>query len=296
MSAQKRFLKENGETIGSASAVIWENNLPDFFSLPYLIRKTYSKPVIACPHNIESLVPGQSLRWLGKSKTDFLNEEIRALQYCDNVFTISEEEQWLLNLFDVSAKYLPYYPAGVVFEELNKIRTFRESTGDEGFFLIVGSVSNTPTREGMQKLLKHVTSRSDSANPPEFVVTGYGTDQLAGQFSRKNVTILGYTDQNRLAGLMMGCRAVIINQGHSTGALTKIPEMLVAGIPVLSDDASARSFRRMAGVHIFTSYTDLFELMSVEHPMPPVPPRPTRYFDEFVRTVTSNPSGAIEAV
>lgn len=280
---QDKFLRAHELLIRNADTIVWENNFPDFFYLPYILKQRYKRKVIACPHNLESLISLQALNWNGKSRMHFLNQELEILRLCDQVFTISEEEQWLLNLFGIPAKHLPYYPLGELFDKLITIREKRHAGEKKEYFLIIGSASNPPTKIGMTSLLRYI-ARLDSASSGSlhFKVAGYGTEQLAKEFNATNIEILGFIEEQILNNLMQNCKAMIVNQQYSTGALTRIPEMLVAGIPVISNEGGARSYRRMDGVFVYNSLQHLGELLTSELPMPQIPTRPQNFFNTFM--------------
>jgi glycosyltransferase involved in cell wall biosynthesis len=283
---QETFLDSKRNLFAHADTILWENNFPAFSYMLYLLKHKYSKKVVACPHNLESLVPLQKLRWHGKKNIQFLDQELEALSMCDEVFAISEEEQWLLNLFGIKARYLPYYPVGELFSLLKELRKYREENAKESFFLIIGSITNPPTRAGMITLLKQIKKiGTENHIDYRFKVTGYGTEQLSSEFNSGCIDILGYTEDHVLHELMKKCKSMILYQGYSTGALTRIPEMLVAGIPVISDDGGARSYRRMEGMHIYNNLNDLVELVHSDFSLPALPARPDKLFSDFVQTL-----------
>ncbi|WP_276373581.1 glycosyltransferase [Chryseolinea sp. H1M3-3] len=289
VSRQVKNLEAHSELIKEASTIVWENTLPDFFYLPYLIKKKYLKRVIACPHNIESLVPHQTLRFYGRDKLKFLQQELEPFRVCDKVFTISEEEQWLLNLFDIEAQFLPYYPQGELLTSLMSIRKYRETAdrnGAPGFFLSVGSLTNAPTKKGMLNLLEQIKKiNQTSSTKYNFKIAGSKTDALRTQHSGLGLDILGQIDNIELDLLLKDCRAVVINQGFSTGALTKVPDMLVAGIPVIIDAGGARTYKRYEGIHVYNSSSDLADLLSSQLPLPPIPEMPIKYYKSFLRSL-----------
>lgn len=280
---QEKFVLSQSELISNSDTIIWENNFPDFFYLPYILKSQYRKRVIACPHNLESLISYQKLNWKGKSKLHFLEQELEILGLCDEVFTISEEEQWLLNLFGIPARHLPYFPLGGLYDSLTSIRNYRTENERGEFFLIVGSASNPPTRIGMSTLLSDIKKFSTSkSRSHKFKVTGYGTQALAKEFNSPNIEILGFSEDGILIDLMKNCKAMVVNQAYSTGALTRIPETLVAGIPIISNEGGARSYRRLAGISVFNSLEDFEELLLTELPMPQIPEIPQNFFNAFM--------------
>jgi glycosyltransferase involved in cell wall biosynthesis len=278
----ERFLSENDEVLRQARLVLWESTFPEFAYLPHLVKTRYGKSVIACPHNLEALIPNQRQRWYGNDKFDFLEQEIKSFRECDEIFTISEEDQWLLNLFGVNAHYLPYFPVGELYASLYEIRKYRSENDVDDYFLIVGSVENPPTRLGMTTLLENLKKMKCEI---PIVVTGFGTEQLAGEFSTDSIKIIGSSHEKTLNECLKNCRGAIINQGFSTGALTKIPELMVAGVPIIVDEGGSRSFRRFDGVHVYKTVPDIIDIAMSDLKMPKLPEAPkklTEYFQDCV--------------
>ncbi|MEJ1237892.1 hypothetical protein WBG78_07185 [Chryseolinea sp. T2] len=268
--------------IESARFCMWESNLPGYLLTPYVLKKKFAKRVIACPHNIESLVPFQKFKWHSKEPTARLRTEIESLSYCDDVFVISEEEQWLLNLFDIPAKLLPFFPSDSEVEMLTKIREQREQRRST-HFLIVGSAINPPTRERMKSLLTMISVlQSKLLTKAQFKVIGFGTEAFSN-FTSSGIIILGGVSNDVLFDEMMNCRAAVISQGFSTGSLTKFPELLIAGIPIISDEGSARSFHRTDGVNIYRNESEFVELLNENLDPPRIPSRPQKEIDEFLK-------------
>lgn len=268
-----QLVQHNAQLIDQAQLVVWENTMPDYSFLPALIKTRFGKKIVACPHNLETLVPFQEQRGRGKDQYDFLQHEIESLAMADLVFTISEEDQWLLNLFGVKAEYLPYFPIGDLYSSLVQIREERKCIDtSKGQLLIIGSVNNPPTRVGVQNLLEHFKKLHDNKIHIPLVVTGFGTEMFRDGYASDYIKILGATHDSALTHLLTNSRAVLINQGFSSGALTKIPEFLVAGIPVITDEGGSRSFRRFDGVYVYRSFGELEEMVS--NPLLPMPALP----------------------
>src|SRR4030095_2884546 len=285
-----RLLNENDGVLQQASAVLWESTFPEFAYLPHLVKTKYRKRVIACPHNLEALIPNQQQRWYGNDKFDFLEQEIKSFKECDEIFTISEEDQWLLNLFGVKAHYLPYFPVGELYQPLYEIRTYRTENELDEYFLIVGTVENPPTLLGMTTLLENVKKIHSRKCEMPIVVTGFGTEQLAREFNTDLIKIIGSSHEKTLKELLKNCKGAIINQGFSTGALTKIPELLVAGVPIIIDEGGSRSFKRFDGVHVYKTVQDIIDIATSDLKMPKLPDAPsklTEYFQDSLSNRTS---------
>jgi hypothetical protein len=270
-----------------SNTIIWESTFPEYKDFPKLISGYGNKKIIACPQNLESLVDQPYFHWKEKDKITRLSRESSYLRNCSEVFTIAEEDQWLLQLLGIKAKYLPYYPEGLLLKNLLMLRECRvKRNADKNRtkqFLILGSATNAPTKRGMQDLLEKI-SKEKFFNI-SFQVAGFGTDCFS-KFASNNIIVHGQININFLEELMLQCEAVIVNQGFSTGALTKIIEFLVAGIPVICDEGSVRSYRRFSGVHSYTSISALKEILNDENlRLPDLPEKPFHYYESFTKAV-----------
>lgn len=235
---------------------LWENT--NDRDMLYLLKATGHR-VIGLPHNIESLVRSKSVGSLGA--------EVANLKHCDSVFAISKEDTWLLRLFGLNAHYLPYYPPGEAESFMLSIRQKRESreVGHGKVFALLGSATNTPTRRGMQSLVDFAATRE---LPFRLLVAGYGTESLR-QVSHPQISFLGTLSNEELEKLLLEIDGMIIYQPPTTGALTRIPEMLVAGIPVFANFDAARNYHNVDGVHVYSSLEGLFSELEGFYPSTP---------------------------
>lgn len=227
---------------------LWENT--NDRDMLYLMKAT-GHPVIGMPHNIESLVTNHSVEALG--------EEVLNLRHCDAVYAISKEETWLLRLLGVNAFFLPYYPPKEVEAHLLLIRRIREDrkANARKKILLLGSVTNPPTKTGMQMLVDFAASKSSSF---DLRVAGYNTESLRIP-QHPDISFLGTVTTEELDQLLVETDAVLIYQPPTTGALTRIPEMLVAGIPVFVNFDAGRNYLGMSDVHLYDTFEDLFETL-----------------------------------
>lgn len=217
----------------------------------YCLKATGHK-VIGLPHNIESLVCCHNLC--------SLEVEIEALCKCDIVFTIAKEEAWLLRLLGVNAHYLPYYPpreAVAYFENIRRKRELRVANVQK-HFLLLGSATNIPTRSGMQDLVNFVAQSNINF---QMSVAGYGTESIC-QVLHPNIQFLGTLSVDALELLLECVDALLIYQPPTTGSLTRIPEMLIAGIPVFVNFDAARDYHHVEDVVEYNSFGDLLTRLS----------------------------------
>lgn len=227
---------------------LWENT--NDRDMLYLLKATGHR-VIGMPHNIESLVRGKSVIALGA--------EVSNLRLCDAIFTISKEETWLLRLLGLNAHYLPYYPPQAAESFFLSIRREREQRASKPckVFSLLGSATNAPTRSGMQALVDFAATQD---LPFKLIVAGYGTESL-NPVSNSQIVFRGALSNDELEKLLIDIDGIVIFQPPTTGALTRIPEMLLAGIPVFSNFNAARNYFGVSGIELYNTFEELFDML-----------------------------------
>lgn len=235
---------------------IWEHT-NDY--APMCLMKAAGAKVIAYPHNLESLVPTQTDFMTGKKSPYWLYEEIERLKMCDEVYCISKEETWLLSLYGVNAFYFPYYPPKEAEKNFVKVKEARQVDIDRKNrkYLILGSATNPPTRMGMEKLVNELADKDMNY---QIHVAGYGTESL-GRIENSMIFYHGALNNEELFHLLAETDGLIINQPPTSGALTRIAEMRVAGIPVFVNFAAARDYYNLDGVVVYSSFGELKNLL-----------------------------------
>lgn len=269
---------------------LWESPKVEDVLNPLLMKRRHYKIVGFC-HNMESLVPTQSSGLSGKKAPDWLNEELAALRICDVVFTSSKEEALLLRLFRVNARYFPYFPTRPVVEWLAEIRELRRSVprGNRARkILMLGSALNPPTRTGMLDRIQFF-----SANPIDWIelhVAGFGTELLQLPESQTgNLHIHGSLSNDGLKNLLVSVDAVLLHQPTTAGALTRIPEMNLAGVPVIANFNAARNFYNLPGVHVYSDDNSLLALLKRTDLTEPTQGEDrAQYIHDFVETLRNH--------
>ena len=240
---------------GQEVVFLWENT-NDVAAL-YLMKATGAK-VIGYPHNLESLVPTQVDSLSRKQAPYWLYEEIERLKLCDEVYAISKEETWLLQLFGVNAMYYPYYPPKVVEKQLLDVKSKREAyqqnNAQEKSYLILGSATNPPTRMGMQSLIDYFGSKHDLSYTIH--VAGYQSETLR-YVQNPKMEYHGTMNACDLDTLQIQVDGIIINQPTTSGALTRIVENRLAGIPIYANFGAARDFYNLHDVHVYETLEEL---------------------------------------
>lgn len=265
--------------------LICEGYCPSNWFLVEVTRKLNCK-FIVFPQNLESLVPLSKSIQTGKQSPDWFQEELTALQKCDGVFTISREEQWLLGLYGLESGFMPYFPLAEAQKELLSIRDKRTKTPEiveNNSFLCIASAHYYPTYLGMKSLIELFESSPISA---KLLIGGFGSEVLSSCITSSKVELVGQLSQDKINDLHTRVKAVIINQPYSTGALTKIPETLISGVPIILNHQSARSYHGTDGLHIFESKTDFHRILTENLPVPKIYEAPKVFEETMIEEIS----------
>lgn len=282
-----RFLRIFGEEVENyrnaldrhtgIKLLLWEatENL-----IPSCIAKTNGFKLVAVPHNLESLVVdlNNSYNWQDLSK--LFQIEIQQLAKADAIFCISREEQWLLNLFGIRADFLPYYPPEPILSELLTVREARKNS-IQNRFLILGTAKNPPTFLGMVEQIRSLQKIRETIEF-EVDIAGYGTEKLKQYCDRSDFILHGTVDSQKLNKLLTNAKAMLIYQETGVGALTRIPEMLVSGIPVIANGHACRSAFSYSGVYAYENNNELAQLITQQLDMPEILTRPVDAEKRFI--------------
>ncbi len=262
--------------------LLWENTKN--YIVPYIAKEQQVK-IVAIPQNLESLVPEHLDSFTKEGLPHSLNNEIKSLERCDAVFCISREEQWLLKLFGINADFLPYYPPKSILSNLLNLRELRNINLDKKRFLILGTCFNQPTKIGMTEQIKWLTTIRQHFDF-EVDIAGYGTETLAEHCQHANFNLIGSVDSENLNQLLVSAKAILVHQQAGVGALTRIPEMLIAGIPVVANANACRSAFGYSGVHCYDSHDELAVLLKQNLNTPNILPRPQVAEKRFIDRMT----------
>lgn len=267
--------------------ILWETTKMEYsFVLPFFKKMGYN--VVALPHNIESLVPGQISPITKKTSPSWLFDEIRVLKNCSAVFAISKEDTLILRQFGINAQYLPYYPTKEVISKLLEIRSLRLGLEIEQKsrkqILIIGSAVNPPTKQGMADRIAFF--KGQNKNACDILVAGYGTESLKSLTENfSNIKFLGEISDDDLFSLLTTIDALLIHQPPTSGALTRIIESLIAGVPVLVNFDGARNYFDMPGVSLYYNDNQLIRLIDGDLETPVCPGYPTTEVDNLKKAL-----------
>lgn len=266
---------------GSGCVLVWEDTHRNNSALPCL-GKAWGYKVAAVPANLENLVP-RDFKGTIRVRDGAVAEEIRFLSEAAAVFCISREEQWWLALHGLSADFLPYYPPKEVAEFFLKIRARRKATAPQRW-VILGAATYAPNFIGMKDLLETLRSLPSGDKLP-VDIAGFETEKLEPFARGTNYRVHGRVEQEALAKLLVDAKGVLISQKAGAGALTRIPELLLAGVPVIANPIAARSAMLYEGVRIFDAEQELVELLQNPSTPSAEPPRPVLAEKRFLKTL-----------
>lgn len=248
-------------------AAVWQNALlhnrhlklaivddPIYFAplIDYLYEQGI--PIIAHCHNIETLSASQVIP---EYQRELFAYELDLLAKCKKVVIISREESFLLQNLGMESIYIPYYPVKEIKERLSAVRNCRKTTVKKDI-LLLGSVGNLPTMNGMKTFIKAWSDMvSNDGFEDRLIVAGFGTEEMQEYATCNRVVFRGVLSDNELDHLLSQVKAAVVYQENGSGALTKICEFLLAGVPVLANQHAARSYYNLPGVFEFRSVKDI---------------------------------------
>ncbi|ACS81532.1 hypothetical protein [Maridesulfovibrio salexigens] len=239
---------------------------PVFFPLTVKALAKRDIPVVSVIHNIESFLP-RSLQV--EAQWDLLHEEVNVVASSALCVTIAREDAWLLRNMGAQCYNYPYFPSEDNETQLAKIRIARRKS-KKSYCLCMGTAYNPPTLFGMKKLVDNWTAITGGSQP--LVLVGFGVERFFGRENvPETVNVVGGVDDSGLEALLTECSACVLHQDVGAGALTKIPELLRAGIPVVSSQHAARSYGGRDGVYEYQGLTEIPRLLMqvVQRECPP---------------------------
>lgn len=272
------FSRMRKSGFGSQDILVLEAQLVCYYPLVAKARRRGAK-VIIVPQNLDSLAPGYINPSTGENALDWFKWEIVKMKSATAAFCISREEQWLLRLWGIDAYYLPFYPIKKREEELHSIRAERNNASKD-IFLVMGSALNSPTRIGMMQLANHLKNNDDWLKSVKIVVVGNGTEKLKEYFGGK-AEVLGTVSDEVMIDLWIRSKACLIHQPPTTGSVTRIVELLIAGIPVIANSNAARSHFGIDGLHVYEDLAEISAGLLDNLACPLVPTVDENYFERF---------------
>jgi hypothetical protein len=217
------------------------------------INRGLGIPTIACTHNLEAFdtaapLTHDSSRVARLVALEFAAEYV-ALAKCAARLCISRTETSLLGGLGAPSLWYPYLPVGDLRTHLHAIRTRRAGAMPEaGLLLLLGTALHRTTRWCFQWFLDHVASHG---LPPgtHLAVAGAGTETLKLNGRAVDHTSLrGWLSDSDLADLLSRVACVLVPQRVGFGAVTRLPELSLADVPVIASNHIAHTLDVPPGI------------------------------------------------
>lgn len=215
--------------------------------------KKYGIPIVAMCHNIETLTPEHVEP---AYQIALLNKELEILRDCNLVVTISREETFLLNNLGIKTTYFPYYPVDTIVKRLMSVRTSRQCSKKKDTILL-GTAWNKPTRNSMIIAINAWKRYELYKFVGTLLIAGFGTDSLKEFATGDDIKYLGSLSDDALDTQLSTVKGCLCYQEKGSGALTRISEMLIAGVPVIANAHAARSYYNLKGVYEFHDFEEI---------------------------------------
>lgn len=237
---------------------------PIFFPETVAVLSQKNIPMVSVVHNLESLLPrsfDKMPQW------NLFNAELHLLRKTNLCVTISLEDSWLLQNFGIENYYYPYFPAEEDEERLAKIRIARRGRGKK-FFASYGTVYNRPTLLGMKQLAHAWPVLSEGHFP--LVLSGYGVTQFIKEEELpQSVKVMDCREPQSFDNFLADSVACILHQESGSGSLTKIPELLRVGVPVVASRHASRTYTNDPGVYVYQEFSEIPALLQRVMESPP---------------------------
>lgn len=219
------------------------------------VAKYFGLQLIALPENIPATIPNSKSFFSGKSGMSYLAENIDFLKRADVVIVMTEVDRLIYSALGVSnILVLPYYTPACMHERFKLLLQRRQRTQTNESYLMIGTFSNPATFKGAEEIIQVFKS---SKRQITLNIAGFFSERLNSLELTSNIHILGEQSEEQLETLLAETKAVIIHQRFCGGALTKISELLLAGIPLIASRESIRGYEDSDGIMVFSSVDTL---------------------------------------
>lgn len=233
-----------------------------FLVLGILIRESSAR-YITFPQNIEFMVSGSQDRHFRSLEARF-NAEVSLYQGALQNIAISEFDRAIIESFSAKASLHPFYPTEEKREFLKKIKTARSHVHKDEI-LIFGAVSNKPfLRMPIESFLREASDRK--LGKFRISVAGFETEVFR-EFASFKITILGTLPTNKLSEVLARVGCVLAPVSQTTGFLTRLVDMNLAGIPVVMYGHYIQAHNlEDHGIYITKDIEDLLNTMAQTEP------------------------------
>jgi len=229
-------------------------------------------------------------------------DEFQVLARCEARLFISRLETGLVCGLGAPSWYYPYRPVGEIRRAMATIRAKRaQGNIVPGLFLMMGTAHHMSTRHAFQWLFQEVVIRG-LPEGVRIVACGSGTESLLPVgVTVPGLDLRGWVEQTVLDELLCRAQGVLVPHMVGFGALTKLPELSLAGVPVITSQHPLRAMDLPPGITVVDDCWGSWESALLELMQTKTPPPAAAYdtwestqmntLDVVVRQLLSNSSG-----
>jgi glycosyltransferase involved in cell wall biosynthesis len=169
----------------------------------------------------------------------------------DELLLISRAEVAITGGLGLDSRYYPYVPVGAIRQRNEQIRRRRASASFEpGLFILMGSARHYPTRRSLEWFVGSACRHGLPAGV-HVITLGHDTNALAARREiPAGLELWGWLGQEELDDLLGRAPAVLIPQKLGFGALTRLPELACAGVPVVTTAYPTYAIDPTPGIHV----------------------------------------------
>ncbi len=230
------------------------------FSRAMGINSKHSVPSILFPDNFDSLAENPSSKLEASNIPSLLRlfeKELRILSQANLCLTISQVEYGFLNGIGMKSRLLPYFPSGNCRNDLESLRKNASTRSIKHGLVVIGSVSWAPTRIGITDLLDSIRANRFEL-PCILRVIGHGSEQLEKAGDKKlGIEFLGKLPREEFHEALSNCFAAIVPVTCGFGAITRIPDLACAGVPVITSQLAVTHQPPPEGVYPVSDWAEL---------------------------------------
>jgi hypothetical protein len=215
-------------------------------------NKKHGIPTIICPQNLDALdltdlpTPNQ---WTTHARLYDLASELTVFERCERRLFISKVEAGFVQGMGFASDFYPYRAVGEIRERMLQVRQERAAQAQtRGLFLLIGSAHFPPIGDGLRWFAEEAAVNG-LPEGVRVVAVGRGTEKLlAPSLTPAALELKGWTEQEELEQLLRQVEGILVPYRMGFGALTRLSELPVSGIPIIASEFATRGLESIDGI------------------------------------------------